>query len=72
MLTSTTLTDPALVQAQTPTLVGAGGATAEVVGTVALIGLMIGVGVLYNRWAYDDWTCMFKNCMQTSTKRRRR
>jgi hypothetical protein len=71
MLTSITLTDPALVQAQTPTLVGPGAATAEVVGTVALIGLIVGIGVLYNRWAYDDWTCMFKNCMQTSTKRRR-
>ena len=41
-----------------------------VAGGIAFIGLLFGVGYLYNKWAYDDWTCMFKNCMQTSTKRR--
>lgn len=41
-----------------------------IVGGIAFVGLLFGVGYLYNRWAYDDWTCMFKQCMQTSTKRR--
>ena len=44
--------------------------------TVLAVGLVVGglaaLGVLagfYNRWAYGDWTCMFKACVQSSQKR---
>ena len=47
--------------------IGLGGAALVTVGVLALVGL----GVVYNKWAYDDWTCMFKNCVQSSTKRGR-
>ena len=43
-----------------------------VVGTIVGIAALVGIGVLYNRWAYGDWTCMFKTCVQSSTKRSRR
>lgn len=45
--------------------------TVGAVGAVAVVGILVGIGVLYNRWAYGDWTCMLKNCTQTSTKRHR-
>jgi hypothetical protein len=45
--------------------------------TVLAVGLAVGglaalfaIGAYYNKWAYGDWTCMFKACTQTSTKRR--
>lgn len=40
-----------------------------VAGTLGVIALAAVVGVFYNKWAYGDWTCMFKQCMQTSSKR---
>ncbi len=33
------------------------------------LGGMLWLGAKYNKWAYGDWTCMFKNCVQTSQKR---
>jgi hypothetical protein len=41
-----------------------------VAGTAALIAGTVAIGFFYNRWAYGDWTCMFKACVQSSTKRR--
>ena len=56
-----------------PTPSGGGmdtGATiaAFVIGGV-ILAATIGLGALYNSWAYGDWTCIVKNCVQSSTKR---
>jgi len=45
--------------------------TLAIVGSIALIGGLLVISGIYNQWAYDDWTCMLKNCVQTSSKRRR-
>ena len=74
-VTSFSLTPLASAMPPLPTLSGFGdaettSAVAVGVGVVGLLALTVVVGVFYNKWAYDDWTCMFKNCVQTSTKRR--
>ena len=32
---------------------------------VLVVGISAGL-VAYNQWAYHDWTCVFKHCVQVS------
>ena len=44
----------------------------ENIATILYIILIVGVLALspvYNQWAYGDWTCMFKHCVQVKDRK---
>lgn len=39
----------------------------EILLLVAIVILVLAAGnIAYNKWAYNDWTCVFKQCVQVS------
>lgn len=53
----------------TPQPMPTGATVAAFVIAGVVLAATIGLGALYNSWAYGDWTCIVKNCVQSSTKR---
>lgn len=43
-----------------------------VLGAIAVVGAMFGLSAIHGQWAYNDWTCAFKNCVAVAPVRRRR
>lgn len=42
--------------------------SAAIVGGLLIAVAILGIVLVYNQWAYGDWTCVIKTCVQVGSK----